>query len=192
MLSAFITSFVFAAVLSAYIFLGRGLTRQGNEEMLESRSRQTLFYVTQDVSSATAIDPLWMGSPSGGNSILKLYYPDSSDEVIYTYNSAAGTLTRTFSGTAQAAAAPGPAILFTGLPSAANPGNIGLSSMAFSFYDFTGTPTTAAPAAKQVNLTFTALAGIGASGAQSHINVVSPRILMKSKPFLGTTPNGLP
>src|ERR1035438_4744404 len=42
MMVTFISAFVFAGVLSAYIFLGRGLMRQGNEEQLESRSRQLI------------------------------------------------------------------------------------------------------------------------------------------------------
>ena len=55
MMVTFISSFVFAGVLSAYIFLGRGLSRQVNEEELESRTRLALFWFTQDVSSASAI-----------------------------------------------------------------------------------------------------------------------------------------
>src|ERR1035438_10585997 len=49
MMVTFISAFVFAGVLSAYIFLGRGLMRQGNEEQLESRSRQALYDFTQDI-----------------------------------------------------------------------------------------------------------------------------------------------
>ena len=55
MMVTFISSFVFAGVLSAYIFLGRGLARQVNEESLESRTRLALFWFTQDVSNATTI-----------------------------------------------------------------------------------------------------------------------------------------
>ena len=55
MLATFISSFVFAGVLSAYIFLGRSLSRQLNAEGLESRTRLALYYFTQDISSATSI-----------------------------------------------------------------------------------------------------------------------------------------
>jgi hypothetical protein len=178
MLAAFISSFVFAGVLSAYIFLGRGLTRQSNAEMLESRSRLALYYFTQDVSTAMAVDPNGM-SPT----VLKLYFPDSSDEVTYSYDATQGTLTRTVTGSAP----PEPVTsLFTGLPNVASPGNIGLSSFGFTYYDFSGQPATGAPATKQVSMSFTCIAGIAASGAQSHFNVVSPRVMMKSKPLLGT------
>src|ERR1035438_3475238 len=55
MMVTFISSFVFAGVLSAYIFLGRGLVRQGNEEQLESRTRVALYDFTQDMSGASAV-----------------------------------------------------------------------------------------------------------------------------------------
>src|ERR1700722_16300710 len=55
MMVTFISAFVFAGVLSAYIFLGRGLSRQVNAESLESRTRLALHYFTQDVSSASSI-----------------------------------------------------------------------------------------------------------------------------------------
>ena len=58
MLVIFISSFVFAGVLSAYIFLGRALARQVNEMDLESRTRTTLSYFRSDVSGASNIEPL--------------------------------------------------------------------------------------------------------------------------------------
>ena len=53
----FITAFVFAGVLSAYIFLGRALARQVNEVDLESRARTTLKDFADDVSSAVNLEP---------------------------------------------------------------------------------------------------------------------------------------
>ena len=55
MLATFITAFVFAGVMSAYMFLGRSLARQVNEQSLESRTRLALYWLTQDASSASAI-----------------------------------------------------------------------------------------------------------------------------------------
>lgn len=186
MLSTFITAIVFAGVISAYIFLGRALTRQGNQEVLESRSRQTLYCFTQDVSTATAIDSSGMTS-----STLTLYYPDSSDEITYSYNAGLGTLTRTLTGSAGTTAVPGLQTLFTGLPSAANKGAIGLSSFSFNYYDAAGNTVTQPAEAKQIALSFTCVAGQAVNEAQSHFIVASPRVLMKSKPLLGT-PNVSP
>ena len=66
MMVTFISSFVFAGVLSAYIFLGRGLARQVNEESLESRSRLALYWFTQDVSTASGIAACVPSSPTSG------------------------------------------------------------------------------------------------------------------------------
>jgi hypothetical protein len=57
MLSTAITAFVFAGVLSAYIFLGRSLARQVNQMDLESRARTTLNYFTGDVTAAVGFEP---------------------------------------------------------------------------------------------------------------------------------------
>jgi Tfp pilus assembly protein PilW len=174
MLVTFISSFVFAGILSAYIFLGRGLTRQGNEEQMESRSRLALYYFTKDVSSASAVDPLGMTT-----SVMTLYYPDSSDEITYTYvaNGNLGTLTRTVTGTAPT----GPAVLLTGL-----------SNFSFNYYNFASQAATGAAGIKQINMAFTTIAGLAVSGAQAHLVVDSPRVVMKSKPLLGSWGNGYP
>ena len=178
MLATFISAFVFAGVLSAYVFLGRGLTRMGNEEILDSKSRLVLYYFTQDVSSASCVDPNGMTS-----TLLKLCYPDTSDEVVYTYNSSAGTLTRTITGTAPSLPI---TALFSGLASTSSLGNVGLSSFTFNYYDSSGATTTIALAVKQINMSFTGAAGLAATGAKSHLSYVSPRVTMKSKLLVGS------
>ena len=50
-----ISSFVFAGVLSAYIFLGRGLVREANSEQMESGARVAIYNFTRDVSAAQSI-----------------------------------------------------------------------------------------------------------------------------------------
>ncbi len=175
MLATVISGIVFSGVLSAYIFLGRGLTRQGNEEVMESRSRLALFYFTQDVSSATTVDPTNMTSTQ-----MSLYSPDQFDEVIYTYDQLGGTLTRTTTGTA-----PGPASLTL---------LIGLTTLTFNYYSFVPTTTPTPPplpppaAVKQINMAFTTVAGLSVSGAQSQLEVTSPRVTLKNKPLLGAPP----
>jgi prepilin-type N-terminal cleavage/methylation domain-containing protein len=178
MMATVITGIVFSGVLSAYIFLGRALTRQGNEEQLESQGRVALYWFTQDVSTATTVDPHNMTATS-----LGLYLPDSTDEVFYTYSAANGTLTRTTSG-----AAPGPAslVLMTKL-----------SSLAFNYYNFvpdttpTAPPVPPAAGVKQVNMAFALVSGLAVSGAQATLVVTSPRVTLKNKVLLGASP-GLP
>jgi Tfp pilus assembly protein PilW len=181
MLATFISAFVFAGVLSAYIFLGRALTRQGNEAIQESRSRTTLYYLTQEVSSATGIatdsNP---PATTSGASQMALNTLDSSGNsytVTYVYapNASGGTLTRTPSTTGAAMS------LLTGV-----------TSLTFTYYNSAGTAVTGTSnlrvtnpnIVKQVGLSYTTVAGTALSGAQSHFNVVSPIIVMKNKPYL--------
>jgi Tfp pilus assembly protein PilW len=181
MLATFISAFVFAGVLSAYIFLGRALARQGNEAEQESRSRTTLYYLTQEVSSATGITPD-TNPPvtTSGLTQLVINTVDGSNNpytVTYTYSpsSSGGTLTRTPST--------------TGVPMSLL---IGVTSLTFTYYNSAGTaltglsnPTVTNPnIVKQVSLSYTTVAGSLLSGAQSHFNVVSPLIVMKNKPYL--------
>jgi Tfp pilus assembly protein PilW len=181
MLAVVISSFVFAGVLSAYIFLGRALTRQGNEAEQESRSRLTLYYLTQEVSSATGItqdsNP---PSTTSGISQMVINTLDGSGNpytVTYTYNASpsGGILTRTASTGA------GPTSLLTGV-----------TNLAFTYYNSAGTAITSAMSptitnpniVKQISLSYTTIAGTVLSGAQSHFSVVSPLLVMKNKPLL--------
>src|ERR1700722_7692841 len=77
-----ISSFVFAGVLSAYIFLGRGLARQVNAEGLESRTRLALNYFTKDVSNAASITAQNPGSQTTGNQ-MTLSIPLATVPVTY-------------------------------------------------------------------------------------------------------------
>ena len=157
-----ITAFVFAGVMSAYIFLGRALIREGNMEILESRTRTTLYQFTQDVSTAAGVSPTGMTSSS-----LVLYEPSSVSEVTYTYNSANGQLTRTPPGSATQT------VMLTGLV-----------SFAFGYFDSYGILTSNPNAVKQINITYTSSAGSAITGSIANFNVVSPRVILKNKPYL--------
>jgi hypothetical protein len=168
-----ISAFVFAGVLSAYIFLGRGLVREGHEEELESRSRAALYYLTQDVSAATGVSTY---TPS----TLVLTTP-------------AATVTYTFTPAAPVQGLPQGSLTRTQIPANTSiPTSLltGLSSFAFNYLTISGgqtppiTPPASAAAVKQVQMTYTAMAGSSISGAQSQITVVSPRVIMKNKPSL--------
>lgn len=170
MVVTLISAFVFAGVLSAYIFLGRGLVRQGHEEELESRGRTTLFYFTQDVSAATAI------SANFSQNDMVLTTPSASVE----YSFQAPTSSQSYDGyLTRKLNAANPTILLTGL-----------ASFTFNYLTISAgqsTPVIAPSSAttvKQIQFTYTAMAGASVSGAQSQITVVSPRVIMKNKPSL--------
>ncbi len=185
MMVTLISAFVFAGVLSAYIFLGRGLVRQGNEEQLESRSRIALYDFTQDVSGANAV-------VSATSSVVEVntWIPQANPNppvvgtATYTYDpvNAQLVLKRTSPVAASLLAfpnwpTPSTVLLNNVSPTAANPNF-------FNTYDISGNPTFVLALIKQVNMSFTTKAGAQTSGAQSQFTVISPQVILKNKPSL--------
>jgi len=176
----FISAFVFAGVLSAYIFLGRGLMREGNEEQLESRSRQALYDFTQDMSAASAVI-----SANATTLAVNTWIPQTAPNppvmatATYEYLPAEGQLTVTRSAPALSSPA------FPNWPTPAGPTGLVLlnnvTNFSFGTYDINGNPTGLAALIKQVNMTFTTTAGSQMGGAQSHFTVVSPQVVLKNK-----------
>lgn len=180
MMSTLISAFVFAGVLSSYIFLGRGLARQVNEESLESQTRVALYWLTQDVSSASAIATQSPGTATTG---YQLALSESALGTVSYYcdwssGSSNGLLVRKVGGTS-----------LTLLKN--------LSSINFVFFDVNGNvisapstvtplsvPTTQEPNIKQVEMYFTLTAGTAVVGNQSTFKVSSPRLIMKNKGLL--------
>ncbi|SDS05824.1 prepilin-type N-terminal cleavage/methylation domain-containing protein [Opitutus sp. GAS368] len=163
---------VLTAVLSSYVLIGRNFTRSlavtsSNQPNLESQGRRTLAVFAQDVEVATAIS----GTPSASSLALTLPTSSGSMTVIYTYDSAAGTLTRTPSvGSAQ--------ILHSSL-----------LTCVFSYYDNSGNPYTTyvnyLPGIKQVSFTLTAQAGNTTNNTLSAVyKLGSPRLLFRNKTLL--------
>jgi len=181
MMVTFISSFVFAGVLSAYIFLGRGLVRQGNEEQLESRSRVALYDFTQDMSGASAVV-----TASGTVLTVNTWIPQTASNppvlgtATYTYDPVAAQLTLMRSSPIAASL-----LAFPNWPTPAALSSYvllsNLTSFSFGTYDINGNPTSVPALIKQVNMNFTATSGSQVSGAQSHFTVVSPQVIMKNK-----------
>jgi prepilin-type N-terminal cleavage/methylation domain-containing protein len=183
MMVTFISSFVFAGVLSAYIFLGRGLARQVNEESLESRSRLALYWFTQDVSTASAIAACVPTSSTTGTPTLFTLTTATGGTVSYSTDWSGGV---GFGILNRKIGSSGPTLkLLTNL-----------TSLSFRYYDLPGNdltsslPTSLASTpvqqinVKQVYMTYVATAGVASTGAQSNYTVMSPRVIMKNKVFL--------
>jgi Tfp pilus assembly protein PilW len=181
MMVTLISAFVFAGVLSAYIFLGRGLMRQIHEQGLESRSRLAMYWFTQDVASASAIAAQNPGTATTGDQFV-LTIPGASNTVTYhcdwSGGAGLGILDRVSGGTTLK--------LLTNI-----------SAISFGYYDMTGTsvsvpstntsPLPSTPAilnVKQLYMTYTTTAGVKSTGSQSNLTVVSPRVIMKNKGLL--------
>jgi len=176
-----ISAFVFAGVLSAYVFLGRGLMRQSNAEQVESRSRQALYDFTQDMSSASAVI-----SANATMVTVNTWIPQTATNptvmgtATYEYVPADGqlTLTRTAPNAANLAfpnwpTPPGP-------PAYVLLNNV--TNFSFGTYDMNGNATGITSLIKQVSMAFTATAGSQIAGAQSRFTVVSPQVILKNKP----------
>lgn len=156
-----LSGILFAAILSAYLFLGRNLTRLVNVHQQEVASRRTLRQFTDDASAAISLT-------TATSSQLALVKPTASGttSVSYAYNSSAGTLTRTD--------ATGSRILVSGL-----------TAFALTYYNEGGTVITPAPqSVKSVELSFSTAVGSSASGTLARYVVVSPRVVLRNKPAL--------
>jgi Tfp pilus assembly protein PilW len=181
MMGTLITAFVFAGVISSYIFLGRALSRQANAESLESRTRLALYYFTHDVSSAISIEAANPGSQTTG-SLMTLTVPTSGGGTqLITYacdwsqGSAHGVLERKvgIGGTYL--------VLLTNL-----------TSFQIQYFDPTTNPVTvpsSVPSSPQINIkqvcmSYTTSAGYAPSGNVSNYSVVSPLVIMKNKSTL--------
>lgn len=180
MLVTVISAFVFAGVLSAYIFLGRALSRQLNAEGLESRCRLALYYFTQDISSATSITAENPGAGITGDQMTLTIPTSPTTSITVTYHcdwsqgASNGILERQVnSGTYL--------VLLTNI-----------TSFNLQYFDSTTNPVSVpslAPSSpqvdiKQVCMTFTTSAGYGPSGNLSNFTMVTPLVILKNKAML--------
>ena len=96
MVAVSLCAIVFAGILSAYLFVGRNLTRLVNFQQQEVQSRRALRQFTQDLSAAIQLT-------TATSSQVALTKPTSTGTtaVSYTYSSANGTLARTDSAGTQ-------------------------------------------------------------------------------------------
>lgn len=176
MMVTLISSFVFAGVLSAYIFLGRGLSRQVNEEGLESRTRLALFWFTQDVSNASAVKAQNPGA--GVTGTLMILTVPSLGSVTYACDWSGGA------GQGKLTRQVGAGATLTLLTN--------LTSFSLGYFDPSGNsitapstaPTNAQANIKQVDMVYTSTAGVAKTGNQSNFTVVSPIVILKNKAVL--------
>jgi Tfp pilus assembly protein PilW len=182
MMVTMISAFVFSGVLSAYMFLGRGLSRQVNEEDLESRTRLALFWFTQDISSATSIQATNPGSGVTGTMMLLTLPSGATEYYMCDWSGGAGKgILNRRTGTS------GPTLALLK----------NITSFSLVYYDPAGNVVTAPATAsspqmniKQVYMTYTTTAGVASTGNQSNLTVISSKVTMKNKGALTdpTTP----
>ena len=157
MIATVLSAIVFGAIFSAYIFMGRNLTRLANFQQQQVQNRRVLYVLSKDVNEATQVTTALPASlaitlPSGG--------------VTYTYDPAAQTLTRQ--------TGPTTTILLSNL-----------TNFAFSYFDQYGASTASAINIKQIALNYSSSVGDRANGTKASDSVASSRIVLRGKPALG-------
>lgn len=190
---------IMGAVLSSYVFLGRNFTRSlglssANQATLESQSRRTLAYFTQDVRMASGLDttgaaPNVVPSASGltlilptvsGTKYVTYYFNSTSlDASLSSYTIPANSLVRIDQSTG---------VIETL--------QTNLLSLYFRYFDSSDqaydnsttpytTATTYLPGIKQVSLAFAAQGGSSVNGTQTQIySSASPHLILRNKQLL--------
>ncbi len=99
LIGASLSAAIMAAVLSSYIYMGRNLTRLGNQQILETEARRTLGYFAQDVQAAMSVSvATGLTAPSFQVTFLVISGGGSTRQIIYFYNSTGSPITRSISG----------------------------------------------------------------------------------------------
>ncbi len=88
-----VAGFTLAAVLSAYIFIGRNLARLSSYQSLENESRKVLAYLSRDLMLAQSVKT----GTTPTESAVTLVLP--AGEVSYSFNSTTGLRRQTTFGT---------------------------------------------------------------------------------------------
>lgn len=190
MIGAALSAALMAAVLSTYIYLGRGLARLANQQTLETEARRTLATFTQDVLSGSGLTDTanlsatrvsLLVPASGGTNTVTYYFNDTASAVTVSVNGtnvsmAANALTRcVYNGSTVT-----PLVLLR---------NITTSGLTFKYYDSAGRPYTTyvnyLPGITQLALQFNTQLGNGPNGTRTLVHTVSSsRLTMRNDPFL--------
>jgi prepilin-type N-terminal cleavage/methylation domain-containing protein len=153
-----LAAIVLAAILSAYLYVGRNLTRLVNTQEQETKSRRTIRQFTDDVSAAIKLT-----TASATSLVLTKPLASGNATVSYTYSSGNGTLTRTQSGASQTLLS-------------------GITAFNIEYFNEVGTTiTSSAQSVKSVELSFTTAAGNSTTGTRATYASVSPRVVLRNK-----------
>lgn len=161
MVAVSISAFVFAGIISAFLFMGRNLTRLINLQSQEVSSRRTVYQFTQDLSAAIQLTTCTATQ-------VTMTKPTSSGTttVDFTYSSGAGTFVRSEGSNSWT--------LLTGL-----------TALTITYFNEGGTAITNSPqSVKAVELSFTTAVGSAPSGTLVSSTTVAPRVLLRNKPLL--------
>ena len=161
MVAMSLSAIAFAGILSAYLFLGRSLTRLVNTQRQEVQSRGTLRRFTQDLSAAVSLT-----TATSTEIAFTKAVSTGTAAVSYTYSTGNGTLTRADSSGSQTLLS-------------------GLTACTLTYYNESGIAVTSSPqSVKSVELSFASAVGGANTGTRTSYSTVSPRIVLRNKPAL--------
>ena len=190
MVGATLSAAIMAAVLSSYIYLGRGLGRLANQQTLDTETRRTLAYFAQDVQATNGLTDtanlsatrVAMTVPvAAGTNIITYYYNNSSSTTTVSINGtnvvmAANALTRcVYDGTT--------------VTSLTLLRNITAAGLTIKYYDGAGNAYTSyanyLTGIKQLSLQFSTQAGVSGNGTQTRAyQNSSSRFVLRNRGYL--------
>jgi prepilin-type N-terminal cleavage/methylation domain-containing protein len=190
MVGATLSAAIMAAVLSSYIYLGRGLARLANQQTLDTEARRTLAYFTQDVQSSSGLTD----TANLSDSRLSLVVPSvtGTNTVTYYYNNTASDAAVTVNGISVTMTANAlTRCVYNGstVTTVLLLRNVTSSGLTLKYYDNAGNPYTSyvnyLPGIKQVSLQFTTQLGTAANNTQTLAYSSSTgRLILRNGTFL--------
>jgi type II secretory pathway pseudopilin PulG len=190
---------VLAAVLSSYIYLGRGLGRLANQQTLETESRRALGYFTQDVQTASGLVTITTAPTSPSASRVDLLVPaaNGTRTITYYYNSTAisgATVSDNVTINGSTIAMRREALTRcvddgSTVTSLTLLRNITTGGLTLSYYDARGNPYTTysdyLPGIKQLALQFSTQLGTAGSGTRTPVQTItSARLILRNRGLL--------
>ncbi len=183
-----LSGMVMAAVLSSYIYLGRGFARLANQQILEAEARRTLAYFAQDVRMASGLTDTanlsatrvaFLVPTATSTSTITYYYNSTSPDAAVTINGTsvtmiANSLTRCVYNDSTV----------TSLTLLRN-----TTGLSIKYYDTSSNAYTAytdyLPGIKQLALQFSTQLGNSGNGTQTIVyQVASSRMIIRNKALL--------
>lgn len=169
---------VIAGILSAYTFVGRHLVRLGNQQQIEAISRRAFNLLADDVGKATSVDLASSTQlaftllPPNANTIRTVKYSCASTGV--------GPLTRVVVDKVTVAGVTTPTTTTTTLFDSS-------TTLDFNYFNLAGKTTSTLLGIKRIELALTSKTGSSASRTLMSYSAVSPRLVLRNKPMLGST-----
>ncbi len=190
MVGATLSAALMIAVISSYIYLGRGLARLANQQTLGTEARRTLGYFTQDVQSASGLTDT--GNLSASRVSLVVPAIGGTNTVTYYYNSTSSDAAVTINGTSVNMTANAlTRCVYNGstVTSQLLLRNITSSGLTLKYYDASGNAYSSyinyLSGIKQLALQFSTQAGNSTNGTQTLVyQVASSRLALRNDGFI--------